>query len=42
MEQQRSGSDLVDLGPVTKVTRGAWGEFSDEILMQHMPGLSND
>ena len=36
------GSDLIDLGTVPETTKGAWGAFSDEVLMQHMPGLAND
>jgi len=30
------------LGLVTRSTRGAWGHFSDEVLMRDLPGLSAD
>lgn len=43
MEREKNvGPDLIDLGTATEETKGAWGAFSDEVLMQHMPGLSND
>jgi len=30
------------LGLVTRSTQGAWGHFSDEVLMRDLPGLSAD
>ena len=35
-------TDLIDLGMATEATKGAWGIFSDEVLMQEKPGLAND
>ena len=35
-------SRVVELGPASEVTKGAWGHFSDEVLMREFPGLSND
>ena len=35
-------SDVIELGVATEVTKGAWGIYSDEVLMHSMPGLSDD
>jgi hypothetical protein len=40
--EQEIGSELIDLGAATEATRGAWGYFSDEVLMHEKPGLSTD
>ncbi len=34
--------DVIELGVATEATRGSWGIYSDEVLMRHMPGLSDD
>jgi hypothetical protein len=34
-------SGLIDLGTATEATRGAWGIFSDEVLMHEKPGLAS-
>lgn len=33
-------TDIIDLGEASSATKGAWGFYSDEVLKQHMPGLS--
>lgn len=39
-EEERS--NVIELGVATEATRGSWGIYSDEVLMRHMPGLSDD
>ena len=34
--------DLIELAIASETTKGAWGNFSDEILMHEMVGLSDD
>lgn len=34
--------DLVDLGDVTETTKGPWGHYADDVLMQQMAGLASD
>lgn len=41
-QQKQSRSALVRLGRATDATKGAWGRYRDEILMQDKPGLSLD
>lgn len=33
---------LVHLGKATVATKGAWGKYSDEVLMHNVPGLVRD
>lgn len=33
---------LLPLGSVTKLTKGSWGPYTDEQLMQLHPGLHRD
>ena len=33
---------LVDLGKATVETKGAWGKYSDEVLMHNAPRLAHD
>jgi hypothetical protein len=40
--EQEIGTELIDLGAASEATKGAWGYFSDEVLMHEKPGLSND
>jgi hypothetical protein len=41
-QQKASRTALVPLARATSATRGAWGNYRDEILMQERPGLSID
>jgi hypothetical protein len=40
--EQEIGTELIDLGAATEATKGGWGLFTDEVIMQEQPGLSND
>jgi hypothetical protein len=40
--EQTPQTDIVDLGEASTTTKGAWGLYNDEVLKQHMPGLSVD
>jgi hypothetical protein len=40
--EKKSRSAIAVLGRASKTTRGSWGPYSDENLMQLHPGLSND
>lgn len=42
MKRKPVRSVVIDLGSATRQTKGAWGTFSDEVLMHNMPGLAND
>lgn len=33
---------MIDLGPASAGTRGPWGHYADDVLMQDMPGLARD
>jgi hypothetical protein len=37
-----AGLDVVELGAATQATRGPWGHFADDVLMQEMAGLASD
>lgn len=39
---KESCADLVDLGDVTEMTKGPWGHYADDVLMQEMAGLASD
>jgi hypothetical protein len=34
--------EVVELGSVTELTRGPWGHYADDVLMQDMEGLSDN
>jgi hypothetical protein len=40
--EQTSDSALIDLGKVTESTKGPWGHYADDVLMQQMAGLASD
>lgn len=43
MKRLNNGAlSLFQLGRATKLTKGSWGPYSDEQLMQLQPGLSRD
>jgi hypothetical protein len=42
MKRKAVRSNVVNLGSAKRQTKGAWGTFSDEVLMQNMPGLARD
>jgi hypothetical protein len=42
MRNDEVQTDVIDLGAATEATKGAWGMFSDEVLMHEKPGLSTD
>lgn len=42
MKRKTVRGHLIDLGAATRETKGAWGVFSDEVLMHNMPGLAKD
>ena len=42
MKRKAFRSPVIDLGSATRETKGAWGAFSDEVLMHSMPGLAKD
>jgi hypothetical protein len=42
MERDESVQDLIELAIASETTKGAWGSFSDEVLMHEMTGLSDD
>lgn len=42
MERDEIAQDMIELAIASKETKGAWGSFSDEVLMHEMAGLSDD
>jgi len=34
--------DLIELGSASGATRGPWGHYADDVLMQDKPGLTKD
>jgi hypothetical protein len=36
MKRKAVRSDVINLGPATRETRGAWGVFSDEVPMRNL------
>ena len=42
MKRKAVRRHVIDLGSATRETKGAWGVFSDEVLMHNMPRLAND
>lgn len=40
--QKKRQSAVVKLGSARCLTKGSWGPYSDEQLMQPYPGLSKD
>ena len=40
--EQDKNADVIELGAAAAATRGAWGIYVDEMLMQDKPGLSSD
>ena len=42
MKRQNKTSRIVALGRASKATKGNWGPYSDDIIMQVHPGLAAD
>jgi hypothetical protein len=42
MKRQSKNPKIVALGRASKATKGNWGPYSDDIIMQAHPGLAAD
>lgn len=41
-KQKKKRAIVLNLGAASIATKGNWGPYSDDIIMQQMAGLSND
>jgi len=37
-----ANAEVLDLGDVADTTKGSWGHYADDVLMQEMAGLKDD
>jgi hypothetical protein len=42
MKEQKKTRAVLDLGSARRLTKGGWGDYVDDILMQPKPGISRD